>query len=176
MKPGLTHFVSYTEFWRWLVSGIGWEPGNYCLRFSFYFGSCTAEVTVYILEKQAHSPHTKNKHVLVTPLLAFILLIMVLFLQNVVDLEHVVILFLLHDEGRMLYGIFVAQVANNETRCSELYFPDLLCLMPSRPASCFTSSSFGAQFFIVRRRASRLLASLANFLHLYLIQRYPAVA
>ncbi len=37
-------------------------------------------------------------------------------LQNVVDLEHEIILFQLHDEGRMLYGIFIAQVAHNQTR------------------------------------------------------------
>ncbi len=39
-----------------------------------------------------------------------------IFLQNVVDLEHTIILFQLHDEGRMLYGIFIAQVAHNDAR------------------------------------------------------------
>eukprot|EP00291_Cryptomonas_curvata_P022650 CAMPEP_0172161856 /NCGR_PEP_ID=MMETSP1050-20130122/6348_1 /TAXON_ID=233186 /ORGANISM="Cryptomonas curvata, Strain CCAP979/52" /LENGTH=979 /DNA_ID=CAMNT_0012831781 /DNA_START=1741 /DNA_END=4680 /DNA_ORIENTATION=- len=36
--------------------------------------------------------------------------------QNVVDLEHTIILFQLHDEGRMLYGIFIAQA------CFLFYF------------------------------------------------------
>jgi hypothetical protein len=98
------------------------------------------------------------------------------FVQEVVDIEHEIILLQLHYEGRLFYGIFIAQVTHQiilgmtviPVNC-EMILSDTCGI--SRHASFSILWFFKAQFVTVRWRASRLLTSLDSFLHLFWMQR-----